>query len=147
MTTYAQKHTKIAEMFTRGHKMEEILVAGLTAGWSRNDVERVVAEKDWVLTPAGRLHSTFIERKKPTPTPTTLKASLRKLSNKPEPQPKKRRHLTADEIADDLGVSKMSIYRLLETGELGNFRVGRSYRVPLEAYQRYLDRAYTETAS
>jgi excisionase family DNA binding protein len=47
------------------------------------------------------------------------------------------RLLTAAEVADDLRVSTMTIYRLIRRGELPAVRVGRNYRVrpaDLEAY-------------
>lgn len=45
--------------------------------------------------------------------------------------------LTADEVADMLRVSTMTVYRLIRRGELPAVRVGRSYRVrqpDLDAY-------------
>lgn len=45
--------------------------------------------------------------------------------------------LTAAEVADQLRVSTMTIYRLIRRGELPAVRVGRNYRVrerDLEAY-------------
>jgi excisionase family DNA binding protein len=49
------------------------------------------------------------------------------------------RLLTAHEVADQLRVSTMTIYRLIRRGELPAVRVGRNYRVrerELEAYLR-----------
>lgn len=34
----------------------------------------------------------------------------------------------------------MTIYRLIDSGELPAIRVGRSFRVPESAYRAYLDR-------
>lgn len=45
--------------------------------------------------------------------------------------------LTAAEVAEDLRVSTMTVYRLIRRGELPAVRVGRNYRVraaDLEAY-------------
>jgi excisionase family DNA binding protein len=39
------------------------------------------------------------------------------------------RLLTAHEVADQLRVSTMTIYRLISRGELPAVRVGRNYRV------------------
>jgi excisionase family DNA binding protein len=47
--------------------------------------------------------------------------------------------LTAQEVADQLRVSTMTIYRLIRRGELPAVRVGRNYRVlagELDAYLR-----------
>jgi excisionase family DNA binding protein len=47
------------------------------------------------------------------------------------------RLLTANEVADQLRVSTMTVYRLIRRGELPAVRVGRNYRVravELEAY-------------
>ena len=38
--------------------------------------------------------------------------------------------LTAAEAMDLLGVGKNTMYRLLKSGELEGFRVGRSWRIP-----------------
>lgn len=46
--------------------------------------------------------------------------------------------LTPAEIATDLRVSKMTIYRLLSTGELPSVRIGRSFRVARSALDTYL---------
>ncbi|GAA0969952.1 hypothetical protein GCM10009555_018030 [Acrocarpospora macrocephala] len=47
-------------------------------------------------------------------------------------------YLDAATIATELGLSKMSIYRLIHTGELPCLRIGRTYRVPVNAYRAYL---------
>jgi excisionase family DNA binding protein len=46
--------------------------------------------------------------------------------------------LTVAEIADVLRVSKMTVYRLIHDGELSHVRVGRTYRVPLVAFDEWL---------
>lgn len=48
--------------------------------------------------------------------------------------------LTVAEVSRALRVSKMTIYRLIDSGELPAIRVGRSFRVPESAYRAYLDR-------
>lgn len=48
--------------------------------------------------------------------------------------------LTVAEIAAVLRVSKMTVYRLVHSGQLPAVRVGRSFRVPHEAVQEYLRR-------
>jgi excisionase family DNA binding protein len=48
------------------------------------------------------------------------------------------RYLTITQIAADLRVSRMTAYRLVHNGELEAIRVGRSIRVPREAYEAYL---------
>lgn len=45
--------------------------------------------------------------------------------------------MTVAEIATELRVSKMTIYRLLSTGELEGIRVGRSIRVSERAFDAY----------
>lgn len=47
--------------------------------------------------------------------------------------------LTPAEIATKLRVCRMTVYRLIESGEIrGGIRVGRSIRVPYSAFQAYL---------
>ena len=56
------------------------------------------------------------------------------------------RFLTVAEVAELMRVSKMTVYRLVHSGELTAMRVGRSFRVPEKAVHDYLDNAYIETA-
>ncbi len=48
------------------------------------------------------------------------------------------RYLTVVEVAEVMRVSKMTVYRLLHSGELPGVRVGRSFRVPADALDAYL---------
>ncbi|MCL2090318.1 MAG: excisionase family DNA-binding protein [Micrococcales bacterium] len=49
------------------------------------------------------------------------------------------------EVANLMRVSKMTVYRLLHSGELPGLRVGRSFRVSDAALEAYLRSAATET--
>jgi excisionase family DNA binding protein len=50
------------------------------------------------------------------------------------------RFLTVAEVADLMRVSKMTVYRLVHSGELPAVRFGRSYRVPESAVTEALHR-------
>ena len=50
------------------------------------------------------------------------------------------RFLTVAEVADLMRVSKMTVYRLVHSGELPAVRFGRSYRVPESAVTAALQR-------
>ena len=50
-----------------------------------------------------------------------------------------RQLLTAAEVAEQLRVSTMTIYRLIRSGELPAVRVGRNYRVREEDLVAYLE--------
>ncbi|MQA94257.1 MAG: helix-turn-helix domain-containing protein [Streptosporangiales bacterium] len=52
--------------------------------------------------------------------------------------------LTVAEVATIMRVSKMTVYRLVHSGELPAIRVGRSFRVPEQAVHDYLREAYIE---
>ena len=54
------------------------------------------------------------------------------------------RILTVAEVAAIMRVSKMTVYRLVHSGELTSVRVGRSFRVPEQAVHEYLRGAFTE---
>ncbi|MEJ7705499.1 MAG: helix-turn-helix domain-containing protein [Geodermatophilaceae bacterium] len=54
--------------------------------------------------------------------------------------------LTVAEVAALMRVSKMTVYRLVHSGELAAVRVGRSFRVPEKAVHDYLHDAFTDTA-
>ena len=56
------------------------------------------------------------------------------------------RFLTVAEVASIMRVSKMTVYRLVHSGELPAVRVGRSFRVPEQAVNDYLSGSYIETA-
>lgn len=52
--------------------------------------------------------------------------------------------LTVAEVAAVMRVSKMTVYRLVHSGEIAAVRVGRSFRVPEKAVHEYLRDAFTE---
>jgi excisionase family DNA binding protein len=54
------------------------------------------------------------------------------------------RFLTVAEVASVMRVSKMTVYRLVHSGELPAVRVGRSFRVPDQAVHDYLRAAFIE---
>ena len=51
------------------------------------------------------------------------------------------RYLTVAEVADALRVSKMTVYRLIQAGDLVAARFGKSYRVPEQGMNDYLNAA------
>ena len=52
--------------------------------------------------------------------------------------------LTVAEVAAQMRVSKMTVYRLVHSGELASVRVGRSFRVPERAVNEYLRGAFDD---
>jgi excisionase family DNA binding protein len=56
------------------------------------------------------------------------------------------RFLTVAEVAAIMRVSKMTVYRLVHSGEMPAVRVGRSFRVPESAVDDYLRGSFVETA-
>jgi excisionase family DNA binding protein len=50
--------------------------------------------------------------------------------------------LTVAEVAAMMRVSKMTVYRLVHSGELPAVRVGRSFRVPEDEVNDYLRKSY-----
>jgi len=55
------------------------------------------------------------------------------------------RFLTVAEVASVMRVSKMTVYRLVHSGELPAVRVGRSFRVPEDDVHAYLQRSFFQT--
>lgn len=55
------------------------------------------------------------------------------------------RFLTVAEVAAVMRVSKMTVYRLVHSGELASVRVGRSFRVPERTVNDYLRGAFPST--
>ena len=62
----------------------------------------------------------------------------------PDPPLAQVKFLTVAEVAAVMRVSKMTVYRLVHSGELTAVRVGRSFRVPERAVHDYLRDAYIE---
>ncbi|MDT4923097.1 MAG: hypothetical protein QOG01_810 [Pseudonocardiales bacterium] len=52
--------------------------------------------------------------------------------------------LTVAEVAAVMRVSKMTVYRMVHSGDLPAVRVGRSFRVPEQAVHEYLRAAFIE---
>lgn len=74
---------------------------------------------------------------------------LRKLSEMPadgsaEAAPPVK-FLTVAEVAAIMRVSKMTVYRLVHSGELPAARVGRSFRVPERAVHEFLRKSLDAT--
>ncbi|MDP5227543.1 MULTISPECIES: helix-turn-helix domain-containing protein [Arthrobacter] len=51
--------------------------------------------------------------------------------------------LTVAEVAEQMRVSKMTVYRLIHSGELPAVRFGKSFRVPESAVEEYVKAAAT----
>jgi excisionase family DNA binding protein len=64
--------------------------------------------------------------------------------SKPSEGLREVRFLTVAEVAAVMRVSKMTVYRMVHSGELPAVRVGRSFRVPEQAVQAYLKGAFFE---
>jgi excisionase family DNA binding protein len=47
--------------------------------------------------------------------------------------------LTINEVADQLRVGRTTVYRLVRSGELPSFRIGRSRRISLDSLQAYVE--------
>ncbi|WP_182112127.1 MULTISPECIES: helix-turn-helix domain-containing protein [unclassified Actinotalea] len=56
------------------------------------------------------------------------------------------RYFTVAEVAETMRLSKMTVYRLVHSGELPAVRVGRSYRVPQDALEAYLAASSVESS-
>jgi excisionase family DNA binding protein len=59
------------------------------------------------------------------------------------PQPKSA-FVTVGEVASQLRVSNMTVYRLISAGELAAVRIGKSYRIREEDVDAYLAARYTQ---
>jgi excisionase family DNA binding protein len=56
------------------------------------------------------------------------------------------RFLTVAEVADMMRVSRMTVYRLVHSGDLPAIRFGRSFRVPESAVQHALTTPVTDVS-
>jgi len=61
-----------------------------------------------------------------------------------QPNESRSRFVTVAEVADLLRVSNMTVYRLVQAGQLPATRVGRSYRIREDDVDHYLAQQYTQ---
>ena len=61
-----------------------------------------------------------------------------------QPIESRSRFVTVAEVASQLRVSNMTVYRLVQAGQLPAVRVGRSYRIREEDVDKYLASQYTQ---
>ena len=54
------------------------------------------------------------------------------------------RFLTVSEVAKHLRVSNMTVYRLVNSGQLAAVRVGRGYRIREDDVRKYLEQRYMD---
>ena len=54
-------------------------------------------------------------------------------------------YLTVAEVAQEMRVSTMTVYRLIKSSELAAVRVGKSYRIRAVDLDNFLDSRYVET--
>lgn len=47
--------------------------------------------------------------------------------------------LTTYEVMDYLNIGKNSLYKLLNSGKLKGFRIGKTWKIPRKALQKYID--------
>jgi excisionase family DNA binding protein len=62
-----------------------------------------------------------------------------------KPKEMRSRYSTVAEVAGLLRVSNMTVYRLVQSGQLQAVRVGRSYRIREEDVDAFLAVRYTAT--
>ena len=49
--------------------------------------------------------------------------------------------MTAYEAMDYLGIGENTLYRLLKSGDLGAFRIGRIWKIPRKVLDKYIDKS------
>ncbi|HLS03600.1 MAG TPA: helix-turn-helix domain-containing protein [Actinomycetales bacterium] len=63
-------------------------------------------------------------------------------STEPQRGDARAQFLTVAEVADTLRVSRMTVYRLIHSGEVPSMRVGHTFRVPKTAVDAMLSQIY-----
>lgn len=58
--------------------------------------------------------------------------------------PARSRFLTPAEVAEQLRVSSMTVYRLIKSGELRAARIGKSYRISEDDVDAYLEARFSD---
>jgi len=54
--------------------------------------------------------------------------------------------LTVAEVAAIMRLSKMTVYRMVNSGQMPALKVGRSVRIPEQVVDEYLRRSYVDSA-
>jgi excisionase family DNA binding protein len=58
--------------------------------------------------------------------------------------PPRPRLLTPNEVAEQLRVSTMTVYRLIKAGDLRAARIGKSFRISEDDVDRYLQSRFSD---
>lgn len=52
--------------------------------------------------------------------------------------------LTPEDVMEELCIGRNAIYKLLDSGKLKGFRVGRKRKIPRKALDKYIDESISE---
>ncbi len=52
--------------------------------------------------------------------------------------------LTPEDVMEELCIGRNAIYKLLDSGKLKGFRVGRKWKIPRKALDKYIDESISE---
>ena len=52
--------------------------------------------------------------------------------------------LTPEDVMEELCIGRNAIYKLLDSGELKGFRVGRKWKIPRKSLDTYIDKQISE---
>jgi len=63
-------------------------------------------------------------------------------TKEPQRDDSRAQFLTVAEVAETLRLSRMTVYRLVHSGELPAMRVGRSFRVPQSAVDQLVQQSF-----
>jgi excisionase family DNA binding protein len=69
---------------------------------------------------------------------------MTEITDPPTDTPIMGRFLTVGEVARQLRVSNMTVYRLIKSGDLAAVRIGRGYRLLEADVRKYLDKRYMD---
>ena len=53
-------------------------------------------------------------------------------------------NMTAYEAMDYLGVGENTLYKLLNSGQLGAFKIGKTWKIPRKELDKYIDKSVSE---
>jgi excisionase family DNA binding protein len=109
----------------------------MTAIQYEKPVPRQAPPKREPISDIGRATLSAIRPSKPIPDTPPARVGAAPLPPMPVPSARDP-FLTVAEISHRLKVSKMSVYRLLNNGDIASIRVGRSFRVRESVFERWL---------
>lgn len=131
-------HTRVSESRRPLSDRQELIAQMVARGETCTSAAEQLQLPIWAVE--GHIHQILVALNLSSMTELT-EAAVKRYRTYPGPEhaDTASEYLTVSEIALNMRVSKMTVYRLVRSGALDSVRFGRSYRITQLAFQQYLD--------